>query len=97
LEGILYFETLSSSSYHGTNLLWSDKALGFFYLPIHDGLVRLQEALEGYRSCSVADHSNPEEVRKRAMADPEIQAIFRDPAMRLILQQMQNDPRALSE
>jgi hypothetical protein len=56
-----------------------------------------QEALEGYKSCSVAVNSNPEEVRKRAMADPDIQAIMRDPAMRLILEQMQNDPRALQE
>lgn len=55
------------------------------------------EALDGYRSCSVASSSNPEEVRKRAMADPEIQGILRDPAMRLILEQMQNDPKALQE
>nr|AFV50602.1 heat shock 90/70 organizing protein [Frankliniella occidentalis]AGC70809.1 heat shock 90/70 organizing protein [Frankliniella occidentalis] len=55
------------------------------------------EAIEGYRSCSVAVNSNPDEVRKRAMADPEIQAILRDPAMRLILQQMQNDPKALND
>ncbi|XP_051155550.1 stress-induced-phosphoprotein 1 [Leptopilina boulardi] len=53
------------------------------------------EALDGYRSCSVAVSSNPEEVRKRAMADPEVQSIMRDPAMRLILEQMQNDPKAL--
>ncbi|XP_043474728.1 stress-induced-phosphoprotein 1 [Leptopilina heterotoma] len=53
------------------------------------------EALEGYRSCSVAVSSNPEEVRKRAMGDPEVQSIMRDPAMRLILEQMQNDPKAL--
>ncbi|KYQ58410.1 Stress-induced-phosphoprotein 1 [Trachymyrmex zeteki] len=49
------------------------------------------EALEGYRSCAVSASLNPEEVRKRAMADPEIQSILRDPAMRLILEQMQND------
>lgn len=55
------------------------------------------EALDGYRSCSVAVSSNPEEVRKRAMADPEVQSILRDPAMRLILEQMQNDPKALQE
>lgn len=57
----------------------------------------LQEALEGYRQCSVIVNSNPEEVRKRAMADPEVQSILRDPAMRLILEQMQNDPKALQE
>ncbi|XP_023246002.1 stress-induced-phosphoprotein 1 isoform X2 [Copidosoma floridanum] len=55
------------------------------------------EALEGYRSCSIAVSSNPEEVRKRAMADPEVQNILRDPAMRLILEQMQNDPKALQD
>lgn len=55
------------------------------------------EALDGYRSCAVSASSNPEEVRKRAMADPEIQGILRDPAMRLILEQMQSDPRALQE
>jgi len=55
------------------------------------------EALEGYRSCTMAVNSDPEEVRKRAMADPEIQAIMRDPAMRLILEQMQNDPKALQD
>jgi len=55
------------------------------------------EAIEGYRSCSIAVNSDPEEVRKRAMADPEIQAILNDPAMRLILSQMQTDPKALNE
>ncbi|KAK6636150.1 hypothetical protein RUM43_009802 [Polyplax serrata] len=55
------------------------------------------EALEGYRSCSVAVNSNPEEVRKRAMADPEVRNILSDPAMRLILDQMQNDPKALND
>ncbi|XP_076174844.1 stress-induced phosphoprotein 1 [Ptiloglossa arizonensis] len=53
------------------------------------------EALEGYRSCAVSVSSNPEEVRKRAMEDPEVQSILRDPAMRLILEQMHSDPRAL--
>lgn len=55
------------------------------------------EALEGFRTCTVAENSNPEEVRKRAMADPEVQAILQDPAMRMILEQMQNDPRALHD
>ncbi|KAF4520599.1 hypothetical protein B566_EDAN006010 [Ephemera danica] len=55
------------------------------------------EALEGYKACAVAVNSNPEEVRKRAMGDPEVQAILRDPAMRIILEQMQNDPRALQD
>jgi len=55
------------------------------------------EAAEGYQQCMMALHSNPEEMRKRAMADPEIQAILGDPAMRIILEQMQNDPRALQD
>ncbi|GBO98647.1 hypothetical protein EVAR_180_1 [Eumeta japonica] len=55
------------------------------------------EALEGYRTCSTQLHSNPEEVRKRAMADPDVQAILRDPAMRCILEQMQQDPQALQD
>ncbi|XP_057375057.1 stress-induced-phosphoprotein 1-like isoform X2 [Daphnia carinata] len=55
------------------------------------------EALDGYRACMMQTNSNPEEVRKRAMADPEVQAILRDPAMRMILEQMQNEPRALQD
>ena len=55
------------------------------------------EATEGYRQTMAAVYSNPEEARKRAMGDPEVQAILRDPAMRLILEQMQNDPKALQE
>lgn len=45
----------------------------------------------------MASSSDPEEVRKRAMADPDVQGILKDPAMRLILEQMQEDPRALQE
>lgn len=55
------------------------------------------EALEGYRTCTMAVHSNPEEVRKKAMNDPEVQSILKDPAMRLILEQMQSDPKAVQE
>ena len=56
-----------------------------------------QEAVEGYRKCTMASMSNPEEVRARAMSDPEVQKILGDPAMRLILEQMQNDPKALQD
>jgi stress-induced-phosphoprotein 1 len=45
----------------------------------------------------VKSNENPEEVRKRAEADPEIQQILGDPGMRSILEQMQNDPQALRE
>lgn len=55
------------------------------------------EALEGYRACTMAVHSNPQEVRQRAMSDPEVQEILRDPAMRMILEQMQSDPKAVQE
>jgi stress-induced-phosphoprotein 1 len=55
------------------------------------------EALDGYKNCSIASHSDPEETRKRAMNDPEVQKILNDPAMRMILEQMQNDPHAIQE
>lgn len=56
-----------------------------------------QDALDGFRECMMAMNSDPEEVRKRAMADPEVQQILKDPAMRMILEQMQTDPRALQD
>lgn len=55
------------------------------------------EAMDGYRKCSMATSDDPEEIRKRAMNDPEIQSILTDPAMRIILEQMQSDPKALQE
>jgi len=55
------------------------------------------EAIEGYKNCSIQSYSDPEETRKRAMGDPEIQQILNDPAMRMILEQMQNDPSAIQE
>lgn len=58
---------------------------------------RTQEAQQGYRNCLVQENSDPEAVRKRAMENPEIQQILGDPAMRLILEQMQKDPNALKE
>lgn len=56
-----------------------------------------QEAIDGYRQCAVETNSNPEEVRKRAMHDPEVQEILRDPAMRMILEQMQTDRHAVQD
>jgi stress-induced-phosphoprotein 1 len=55
------------------------------------------EAIEGYKACSISNNSNPEEVRKQAMNDPEVQKILNDPAMRMILEQMQSDPQAIQE
>ena len=54
----------------------------------------------GYKDCAVRQYSgsrssDPEEVRKRAMNDPEVQQIMSDPAMRMILEQMQSDPQAV--
>jgi len=40
---------------------------------------------------------SPEDVRNRAMNDPEVQSILGDPAMRMILEQMQKEPAALKE
>jgi len=51
-----------------------------------------QEAQAGLRESMMATTTDPEEVRKRAMNDPEVQQILGDPAMRMILEQMQSDP-----
>lgn len=56
-----------------------------------------QEAIDGYRQASIQTNNDPEEVRKRAMQDPEVQQILGDPAMRLILEQMQTDPKAAQD
>uniref|UniRef100_A0A8C5EEQ7 Stress-induced-phosphoprotein 1 n=1 Tax=Gouania willdenowi TaxID=441366 RepID=A0A8C5EEQ7_GOUWI len=59
-----------------------------------------KEASEGIQRCMVSQatrNDSPEDVKKRAMADPEVQQIMQDPAMRMILEQMQKDPQALSD
>lgn len=55
------------------------------------------EALDGYRQCAVSIQSKPSEALKNSMSDPEIQEILEDPAMRLILAQIQNEPQAIKE
>lgn len=61
------------------------------------------EAKNGYRDCAIRMQSgggggkDPEEVRQNAMNNPEVQQIMGDPAMRMILEQMQTDPKAVQE
>uniref|UniRef100_W8C1W9 Stress-induced-phosphoprotein 1 n=2 Tax=Ceratitis capitata TaxID=7213 RepID=W8C1W9_CERCA len=55
------------------------------------------EALEGYRQCSISYQRSPEDVMKNALGDPEVQQILKDPAMRVILDQMQTDPKAAKD
>jgi stress-induced-phosphoprotein 1 len=55
------------------------------------------EAIDGYRQCAHDASMNPEEARARAMEDPEVQRILGDPAMRMILEQMQTDPKAVQD
>ena len=56
------------------------------------------EAHDGYMKAMRAEATeDPEVLRKRALQDPEVQAIIADPAMQIILQQMQKDPRAVRE
>jgi len=50
-----------------------------------------------FSSCNKRDSTNPDAVRRQAMENPEVQQILADPAMQMILQQMQKDPKALQE
>jgi len=58
---------------------------------------KIQEAVDGYRQACSETSANPEEVRKKALEDPEIRQILADPAMNLILEQMSQDPKAVRE
>ena len=53
------------------------------------------DAKTGLRNLSTQE--TPEERRKTAMKDPEIQKILSDPAMQMILQQMQTNPESLRD
>ena len=53
------------------------------------------DARDGLQKCYSTD--DPEARRKRALQDPEVQQIMSDPAMQMILQQMQENPVAIRE
>jgi stress-induced-phosphoprotein 1 len=59
---------------------------------IHNEMARAQTALYGSQS-----GASEEETTRNAMKDPEVAAILTDPAMRIILQQMQEDPKAAQD
>jgi len=52
------------------------------------------EALEGFRNANRQADSDPEAVRARAMQDPDVIEILSDPAMQMILEQMQREPES---
>ncbi|BHF84248.1 Stress-induced-phosphoprotein 1 [Sparganum proliferum] len=54
-----------------------------------------EEARQGLIQCATSE-TDPEAARQRAMYDPEIKEILSDPAMRMILNQME-DPDAMKE
>ena len=53
------------------------------------------DAKDGLKKCYAQD--DPETRRKHAMQDPQIQQIMSDPAMQIILRQMQDNPGAINE
>uniref|UniRef100_A0A7E4VC69 Stress-induced-phosphoprotein 1 n=1 Tax=Panagrellus redivivus TaxID=6233 RepID=A0A7E4VC69_PANRE len=56
-----------------------------------------REAQEGLANVYRLDDEDPAKARERAMQDPAIQEILRDPGMRMILEQMSTDPGAVQE
>jgi len=55
------------------------------------------EASEGLMNCIRSNDDDPEKAREKALQDPEVQEILRDPGMRLILEQMSQNPNAARE
>ncbi|KAJ3040339.1 Hsp90 cochaperone [Rhizophlyctis rosea] len=66
-----------------------------------DGKSKVEIEQQMYKAqmalAEVQSGANREQAAKRAMEDPEVQQILGDPAMQLILQQMQQDPAALKD
>ena len=56
-----------------------------------------REALDGLYECSTSQDADPEKARERALKDPEVQEILGDPTMRVLLEQMSQDPSAARE
>lgn len=56
-----------------------------------------QEARDGMYRAQMETQRDPDAARKMAMDDPEVQSIIGDPAMRMILEQMQKEPQAVRE
>ena len=56
-----------------------------------------EEANLGYRDSRIAEGNDPEAVQRRAMADPDVTQILKDPEMQKILQQMERDPEAVGD
>eukprot|EP00096_Caligus_rogercresseyi_P007821 TRINITY_DN25917_c0_g1_i1.p1 TRINITY_DN25917_c0_g1~~TRINITY_DN25917_c0_g1_i1.p1 ORF type:complete len:334 (+),score=120.11 TRINITY_DN25917_c0_g1_i1:193-1194(+) len=56
-----------------------------------------EEAIQGYRNCSIQNVTDPKEISKRAMNDPEVNQILSDPSIKFILQQMQCNPSLAKE
>ena len=55
------------------------------------------EARDGLYKAQIETARDPDAARKQAMEDPEVQSIISDPAMRMILEQMQKEPQAVRE
>jgi stress-induced-phosphoprotein 1 len=56
--------------------------------------MRNKARMEQYKNTA---NLSEDEVREKAMRDPQVQKILSDPAMQAILQQMQADPRAAAD
>lgn len=59
--------------------------------------VEAQNGLQRCYSKSYEERNDPDKVRERVAKDPEVREIMSDPSMRLILEQMQQDPNALKD